>query len=167
MFNKINVSDIKTNFFEMIGNQWMLITAGNADGYNTMTASWGGVGILWKKPVSMCFVRPNRYTREFMDDGEYYTLSFYPEQYRDALYVCGSKSGRDIDKAEETGLTPCCADCGAVYFTKAELVLVCKKIYYSDLEPEHFLTPEINKVYEKEDYHRLYVGEIIEVLQKD
>jgi flavin reductase (DIM6/NTAB) family NADH-FMN oxidoreductase RutF len=102
-----------------------------------------------------------------MDYGKYYTLSFYGEKYRDALFLCGSKSGRDIDKAKESGLTPCLTDCGAVYFEEAELVIVCKKIYFHDFEPENFLTPEIAGVYEHGDYHRMYVGEIVEVLQKE
>jgi flavin reductase (DIM6/NTAB) family NADH-FMN oxidoreductase RutF len=166
MFNKIGVKDIRENIFEMIGDKWMLITGGDMSGFNTMTASWGGAGILWQKAVTFCFIRPQRYTREFVDDGQYYTLSFYGEEYRDMLFFCGSQSGRDVDKVKESHLTPCCADCGAVYFQEAELVLVCKKIYFDDFKPENFLTPEIGKVYENGDYHRMYIGEIIEVLKK-
>lgn len=166
MFKKIGVKEMKGNIFDLVGDKWMLITGGDESGFNTMTASWGGVGILWQKAVSFSFVRPQRYTRKFMDYGKYYTLSFYPEKYRDMLYLCGSKSGRDINKVKESCLTPVYADCGAVYFEEAELVLVCKKIYFDDFEPENFLTPEIAGVYENKDYHRMYVGEIIEVLEK-
>ena len=163
---KIGVKEIQGNIFELIGDRWMLITGGDCAGFNTMTASWGGAGILWQKAVSFCFVRPQRYTREFMDRGRFYTLSFFGEEYRDALFLCGSKSGRDIDKVKEAGLTPCYADCGAAYFQEAELVLVCKKIYFDDFDPENFLAPEIAGVYENGDYHRMYVGEIVEVLAK-
>lgn len=166
MFKKTGVKEIGGNIFELIGDKWMLITGGDETGFNTMTASWGGFGVLWQKAVAFCFVRPSRYTRKFMDYGKYYTLSFYGDKYRDMLYLCGSKSGRDIDKAKEAGLTPCRADSGAVYFQEAELVVVCKKIYFHDFEPENFLTPEIAAVYENGDYHRMYVGEIVEVLTK-
>ena len=166
MFKKIGVKEIEGNVFELIGDKWMLITGGDESGFNTMTASWGGLGVLWQKAVSFCFVRPQRYTREFMYDGKYYSLSFFGEIYRDQLYLCGSKSGRVMDKVKETGLTPCFADCGAVYYEEAELVLVCKKIYCHDFNPENFMTPEIAAAYEKGDYHRMYVGEIIEVLAK-
>ncbi len=166
MFKKIGVKEIDSNVFELIGDKWMLITGGGESGFNTMTASWGGLGVLWQKAVSFCFVRPQRYTRKFMDDGKYFSLSFFGEKYRDQLYLCGSKSGRDMDKVRETGLTPCFADCGAVYFEEAELVLVCKKIYSHDFDPENFMTPEIAVAYEKGDYHRMYVGEIVEVLEK-
>lgn len=166
MFKKIGVKELGGNVFEMIGDKWMLITGGDESGFNTMTASWGGLGVLWKKNVAFCFVRPSRYTRKFLDYGRYYTLSFYGEKHRDMLYLCGSKSGRDIDKARAADLTPCCADSGAVYFQEAELVIVCKKIYIHDFEPENFLTPEIAAAYETGDYHRMYVGEIVEVLTK-
>lgn len=166
-FKKIGVKEIKGNIFDMIGDQWMLITGGDESGFNTMTASWGSAGILWQKPVTFCFVRPQRYTRKFMDYGKYYTLSFFGEKCRDALYLCGSKSGRDIDKIKQSGLTPCFSDCGAVYFEEAELVLVCKKLYFHDFEPENFLAPEIADVYENGDYHRMYTGEIVEVLLKE
>ena len=164
--NKIGVKDIQGNIFDLIGEKWMLITGGDKTGFNTMTASWGGAGILWQKAVAFCFVRPQRYTRKFMDYGTYYTLSFYGEKYREMLYYCGAQSGRDVDKVKETHLTPGYADCGAVYFEEAELVLVCKKIYFHDFDPENFLTPEIAGVYENADYHRMYVGEIVEVLSK-
>lgn len=166
MFRKIGVKDINANIFELVGDRWMLITGGDKDCFNPMTASWGGAGILWQKAVTFCFVRPQRHTRKLMDEGRYYTLSFYDEKYRDMLFFCGSQSGRDVDKVKETGLTPCTADCGAVYFQEAELVIVCRKIYFDDFDPEHFLAPEIAGVYESEDYHRMYIGEIVEVLAK-
>lgn len=163
---KIDAKEVKENIFDLIGDRWMLLTGGDRTAFNMMTASWGGVGVLWQKLVTFCFVRPQRYTRKFMDDGIYYTFSFFGEEYRDKLTFCGSNSGRDIDKVKETGLTPAFADCGAVYFEEAELVLVCKKMYFNDINPEKFISPEIEKLYEAKDYHRMYVGEILEVLRK-
>ncbi len=165
-FSKISPKEIEGSIFEMVGDKWMLITGGDVKGFNTMTASWGGAGILWGKPVSFCFVRPQRHTRAFMDKGEYYTLSFYGEEYRKQLNICGSKSGRDVDKVSLCGFTPDFASCGAVYFGEAELVLVCKKIYFDDLKSENFLAPEIAGMYKEKDYHRMYIGEIVEVLKK-
>jgi flavin reductase (DIM6/NTAB) family NADH-FMN oxidoreductase RutF len=160
------VKELGGKVVELIGDKWMLITGGDKTGFNTMTASWGGLGVLWQKSVAFCFVRPSRYTRKFMDNGNYYSLSFYGEKYRDVLNLCGSKSGRDIDKVKAAGLTLCFADCGAVYFREADLAVVCKKIYFHDFEPENFLASEIAAVYDKGDYHRMYVGEIVEVLTK-
>mgnify|MGYP000982540223 FL=1 len=164
---RIEAGEIQGNLFKMIGDDWMLITAGSREKFNTMTASWGGAGVLWNKNVTFAFVRPQRYTREFMDKGDVYTLSFFGPEYRWELTFCGTKSGRDVDKAKETGFHPAAASCGAVYFEEASLVLVCRKIYIQDLDPKGFLLPEIAKNYEQEDYHRMYVGEVLEALVKD
>jgi flavin reductase (DIM6/NTAB) family NADH-FMN oxidoreductase RutF len=150
----------------MIGNQWMLITAGNRDSFNMMTASWGGIGILWNKPVAFCFVRPQRYTFEFMEKYENFTLSFYDEGYRSALNLCGSHSGREIDKVKETGLTPAFDD-KAVYFDEAKLVLICRKLYSQDFEASSFFDKELLNNYKTGDYHRMYVSEIEKVLVKE
>ncbi len=167
-FKKIKPEDIKGNVFDMIDRQWMLITAGNKSGYNMMTASWGGMGVLWGKDVAFCFVRHSRYTFGLMENGEYYTLSFYGEECRPALNLCGSKSGRDTDKTAATGLTPVFADCGAPYFAQAQLVLVCRKLYADDIEEKHFIDRSIPaRQYADNDYHKTYVGEIIEVLTKE
>ncbi|MBQ0111401.1 MAG: flavin reductase family protein, partial [Oscillospiraceae bacterium] len=105
MFKQIAPNEINDNIFDLIGKEWMLITAGDKNGFNTMTASWGFAGVLWNKPYAACFIRPQRYTREFIDAGEYYTLSFYGEN-NPIHKICGSKSGRDTDKVKECSLTP-------------------------------------------------------------
>ncbi len=153
------------NPFKLIGADWMLITAGTKQSFNTMTASWGGMGVLWQKQVTFCFVRPTRYTYEFMERSENFTLSFFEERYRKALNFCGSHSGRDTDKVKETGLTPAGKD-GFVYFDEARLVLACKKLYFQDFNPGHFLEQRIHDLYPAKDYHRMYVGEIISCLKK-
>ncbi|MGE4353984.1 MAG: flavin reductase family protein [Oscillospiraceae bacterium] len=165
-FIKIKPEDIEKNTFEVIGNNWLLLTAGNMDSYNTMTVSWGGLGVLWKKNVATVYVRPQRYTYEFMEKNDYFTLSAYPETMHDKLALCGSKSGRDIDKVASCGFTPKSGEAGGVYFDEAEFVLVCRKLYYNDFDPKHFLVPEIEDCYTNHDYHRMYIGEIVEALVK-
>ena len=164
-FEKISPRDIKENAFDLIGSKWMLITAGDETKCNTMTASWGGVGVLWNWDVTTCYIRPTRYTYEFIEKEDYYTLSFFGEEYRKALGVCGSKSGRDCDKIKECGFTVKYADCGTPYFEEAETVIVCKKVYYDDFKPENFLDEKIAGNY-SDDYHRIYIGRIEEVLKK-
>jgi flavin reductase (DIM6/NTAB) family NADH-FMN oxidoreductase RutF len=156
---KIEIEEYSGKIFKMIGSDWMLITAGTRDSWNTMTASWGGFGVLWHKNVSFCFVRESRFTYEFMNSHEEYTLSFFDESKRDALDYCGSHSGRDVDKAAETGLTPASVD-GSVSFDQARLIIVCKKLYFQDFDPANFVDPQLHSNYSEKDYHRMYVGEI-------
>ncbi len=165
-FLSVDPKSLNENVFTLIGKEWTLITAGTLEAYNTMTASWGGLGILWNKNVCTIYVRTHRYTREFLEKNNTFTLSFFDDSWRSALNLCGSKSGRDVDKAAETGLIPVEGQHGAVYFEQARLVLECRKLYYQDLEPEHFLDPEIHKMYPLKDYHRVYIGEILSVLKK-
>lgn len=166
VFKEIKPENLDENIFDLIGRQWMLVTAGNLKELNTMTASWGGAGVLWSKPVAFSFIRPQRYTYEFIEKSDYYTLSFYDEKYRDALRYCGSHSGRNVDKVKETGLTP--IECGeTVAFDEAKLIFVCRKLYHQDLELDGFNDKDIANDYNKDDLHRIYVGEIVKVLDKE
>lgn len=166
-FKRITAEELAENPFKLIGKDWMLITAGDKENFNTMTASWGGVGIMWGKPVATAYIRPQRYTFEFIEKGDYYTQSFFEEEYRDALKFCGSKSGRDYDKVKETGLTPVIDDeTGAVYFKEAKVVFICKKMYSQFLKEASALTEEVTKWY-KGDYHKMYMSEIVSVLVKE
>jgi flavin reductase (DIM6/NTAB) family NADH-FMN oxidoreductase RutF len=158
---KISPEDLKGNVFELIGKSWMLITAGKLDSYNTMTASWGAMGVLWNKNVCFCFIRPGRHTRSFVEKNGIFTLSFFEEDFRDALNVCGTISGRDTDKAKEAGITPLKSPSGSVCFNEARLVIECKKIYFQDIDSKNFIDSGISGNYPKTDYHRMYVGEII------
>lgn len=154
----------KENPFDLIGQQWMLITAGNKDSFNTMTASWGGLGYLWNKPVAFIFVRPERYTHDFIESGGKITLSFYPESCRKALQICGTRSGRDCDKASEAGLTPVELDGGAMTFGEARLTLECRKLFKSDMKEEEFFDKELfGKWYGGQGLHSVYVLEIEKV----
>jgi len=154
---EINPNQIKDNIFKLIGKDWLLITAGTIDKFNTMTAGWGAMGILWGKEVCFVFVRPSRYTYQFMEKSEYFTLCFFEEKYRDILNYCGSHSGKNTDKIKNTGLKPVSTDLKNVYFAQSRLVLECKKIYFQDINPEYFLDKNIEKNYSTQDYHRIYV----------
>jgi len=166
-FTKIDISELSFNPFDKIGKQWMLLTGGDKDSFNTMTASWGQLGVLWNKNVLTCYIRPNRYTYDFVENGECFTASFYGEEYRKALSFCGSHSGRDCNKAEETGLTPVEID-GSMAFEEAELVLVCRKLYSYDLQESGFLTDDgiPAKFFSTDPYHRAYISEIVGVYVK-
>ena len=131
-----------------------------------MTASWGGVGVLWNKDIAFCVIRPGRYTYKFIEKADTFTLSFFTGEYKKALTFCGTHSGRDCDKAKETGLTAAETENGSVFFSEARLVLECKKIYFDDFNPVNFLDPEIDEHYPKKDYHRMFFGEIINVYIK-
>ena len=163
-FTEITPKEMTGNPFARIGDQWMLVTAGNAEKANTMTASWGGLGVLWNKPVCFAFVRPTRYTYAFLEQQDRFTLSFFSEEYRQALRLCGTVSGRDTDKIADAGLT-LRTDAQAPYFDEAELVLVCRKLAVQDMDPTGFLDPAIAGLYDN-DYHRVYIGEITRVLTR-
>lgn len=165
MFHEVNPLELNCNPFQMIGKDWALVTAGDETGCNTMTVSWGNMGIMWNKNIVTIFIRPQRYTKEFLDRFDNFTLSFYEETARDALKLCGSKSGRDLDKIKAAGLTPVHEN-GMTYFEEARLVLECKKIYLDKIRPEGFLDPSIQQNYAAGDYHLIYMGEIIRVLEK-
>ena len=164
-FQTLDPEAVQDNVFKLIGKDWMLITAGTRESFNTMTASWGGMGVLWDKKVCFAFVRPTRYTFEFLEKSEFYTFSFLEEQYRDVLMYCGTKSGRDVNKVIETNLTPIFGN-GTVFFAEARLVMECRKIYVQDITPDNFLDQTMNEYYPKKDYHRIYVGEIIRCLKR-
>ena len=167
MWKKIDPKHLEQNVFSMIGDQWMLVTAGNKDNCNTMTASWGGLGVLWGKCVATAYIRPQRYTREFMDREEYFTLSFFGEEYRKALSLCGSKSGRDMDKVKECGFTVMEGEGGAPYFDQAQLVLVCRKRFVQAMDEANIPEDVKEKFYADADYHYIYIGEIVEALVKE
>lgn len=164
MFLETDFKGIQENAAKLIGSDWMLITAGTGKDYNTMTASWGGLGNLWNKPVSFIFVRPHRHTYRFVEREDYFSLCFFDEQYREVLNYCGSQSGRDVDKAGVTGLKAVEFSGKTVYFEQARLVLICRKIYFQDIQPGFFVDPSIGALYPMRDYHRMYIGEIVNTL---
>lgn len=166
-FVKIKPEDLKENPFTLIGKEWFLISAGNSESFNTMTASWGTMGVFWNKPIAISYVRPTRHTYNFMEESDVYTLSFLGAENKAVHKVCGSKSGRDTDKIKETGLIPVATENGSITYEQARIVLECKKIYFNDLTPVFFLPENIDdEFYPNKDYHRAYYGEIINVYVK-
>ena len=163
--NEIKASSLQKTPFEMIGKDWMLISAGDENKYNTMTASWGGLGVLWNKNVVFAFVRPQRFTFEFLNDSDYFSCSFFEEKYRDALSFCGKYSGRDYDKAKECNITPIFTE-DAPYFDEAKTVIVCNKLYVQQMTEDSIIDESIKANYNGDDYHYVFVGEIVKVLEK-
>ncbi len=144
----------------------MLLTSGNftTGNFNMMTIGWGAFGTMWNKPLAMVVVRPTRFTFDFMEKYPDFTITAFPDEYRKALRILGTKSGRDMNKLELAGLTPTAAKIvGSPTFTQAELSIECRKTYFDDLEPDHFLDKSILKNYPARDFHRIYFGEIIYV----
>ena len=150
--------------FDEFGNQWALVAAGTMADHNAMTISWGGVGCLWGKSVVTVYVRPNRYTYKFMEENEYFTVSFYPEHCKQALGIMGSKSGRDCDKDAEAGLTPVAVG-ETVTYKEARRTLVCRKLFAQDMLSENFTPEVIRKFYGSEPAHKMYIGEILEIIE--
>jgi flavin reductase (DIM6/NTAB) family NADH-FMN oxidoreductase RutF len=168
MFKHIEPEEIKDNPFKLVGTDWMLITAGPPQSYNMMTGGWGGFGVLWRKNVCWCVIRPQRYTYQFIERSDVFTLSFFGDAYKRALELCGSRSGRDTDKAELAGLTPIPGELsGTTCFAEARMVIECRKMYFQDVDPAHFLDPSIDENYPQHDYHRMYFGEIVNVRIKE
>lgn len=153
---------------QMIGNEWWLVTAGDkTQGYNTMTASWGHVGVIWQRPTAIVYIRPQRYTKEFVDRADRYTLSLFGGDYKKEMGYLGSHSGRDGDKVAKVGLTPVFEE-DYTYFAEAEIVIVCRKLYRAPLLSAGFIDARIiDEHYPDSDFHEMYIGEIEKVLVKE
>lgn len=172
---EVSPYDLKINPLESFSGDWMLLTAGNKEsGYNTMTVSWGQIGNLWQDgnlhgphwglPVTTVFVRPQRYTKKFMDEHNYYTLAVYNKKYKKALAYLGAKSGRDEDKVAVQGLSPVFID-NTTYIGGADLVLICRKLYQAPILDENFVDQNVKeRTYPLKDYHDMYIGQIEKVL---
>lgn len=176
-FKELVLSDLKINPMDLIGKDWWLITAGNENnGYNTMTAAWGSIGAIWDKkingkktitPIVSIYIRPQRYTKVFMDKEDYFTLSVFDDSYKKTLGYLGRVSGKDENKIEKAGLTPLFSD-NTTYFKEAKMVFVCKKIYMDRLKEESFIDENIIlENYSDKDFHYQYIGEILKVYVKE
>ena len=166
MFKEIDITELNENAVDLLKNQWALITAGDENGYNTMTVSWGAIGELWNRDMLTAYIRPQRYTKEFLDREEYFSFSVYPGDMKSIHTVCGSKSGRDVDKAKECSLTPVFTE-NAPYFEEAKIVIICRKMAVGKFEPDQFkdeMIAELN--YPQNDFHYIYYGAIEKVLIK-
>ncbi len=166
-FKEIGWEEINDNAIQMIGKDWMLISAGNAEDYNMMTASWGTLGWLWEKPVSTIYVRPQRHTHNYTEREEYYTLTFYDDPDKEVLRLMGTVSGQNFDKMNYDELTPIVTPNGSIAFKEAWLVIECKKLYNYVLKEEEFNdTTLMNEMYPERDFHTVYIGEITGVWMK-
>ena len=166
MLKKIDPKELTRNPFTLIGDDWMLVTAEKEEKANTMTASWGGVGILWGKTVATIYIRPQRYTKEFLESADRFSLSILGSKYKKTLGYLGSVSGRDEDKIEKSGLTLRHKD-SVPYFEEADLVFICRKLYKQDQKAECFLDEECREAwYDDKDYHTMYIAEIEMILEK-
>lgn len=165
-FKEVDVMSVSENWFHAYYKETPLVTAGTGKNMNTMTIGWGLCGIMWSKPVALVAVKPERYTHQFMEENDYFTISFFDPKYQPEMILCGTKSGRDIDKVKETGLQVITED-HYTYFEEASLVIFCKKIYSSSFLDEGFKDREIvTKRYPDHSFHTEYYGEIMKVLKK-
>ncbi|MGD2175535.1 MAG: flavin reductase, partial [Candidatus Brocadiaceae bacterium] len=142
MLHEIDPMRFALKCFDAWATRWMLLSSGDftEGSFNSMTVAWGSLGIMWGRPFAMVVVRPTRYTYEFMESSDNFTLCLFPPEYEDTLLMLGSKSGRDTDKIAESGLTPvAAAQVSSPCYEEAELVIECRKIYFDDFEPERFL----------------------------
>jgi len=158
---QIAVAELKESVFSVWSERSLLLTSGDfKEGkYNCMTVGWGSLGVVWRMPFVQIFVRPTRYTRTFLDQYHSFTLCTFPDQYAEKLEYLGTVSGKDVDKITEAGLTPIASQVvAAPSFEEADLCLECEKMYWQDLDPQHFLLPQIEEQYALKDYHRIYYG---------
>lgn len=167
---QIQIQDLDLNILHQFDKRWFLLTCGDFETgkFNTMTISWGSLGTVWDKPFAQVFVRPTRYTFEFMNNYDSFNLCGFEKSHKSALDLIGSKSGREGNKIADAGLTPSkAATVKSPIFKEAELVLECRKMYWQDLDPTQFLFPELQRKYPKKDYHRVFYGEVLEVFGKE
>lgn len=157
--------EFNVNSFDVFDQDWALVTAGEMGKFNTMTISWGGLGTLWSRPVATVYVKPIRYTHQFMEGSDYFTVSFFREEYRQALGLLGSRSGRDGDKVSAAGLTPVPLD-KSVTFKEASVTLLCRKIYRQELDAAAMPTDVVHSYYDSEAPHTMYIGEVINCLAR-
>lgn len=166
-FIEIKPEELNKSAFQLIGTDWMLITAKKDDKVNTMTASWGGFGVMWGKNVTYIVIRPQRYTKEFVETSDTFSLTFFDKSFRKELSYLGTVSGRDEDKISKAKLTVKYLD-NTPYFEEANIIIKCKKLYAQDFKPECFITNELDKKwYPEKDYHMLYIAEVEKILIKE
>ena len=166
----MDFTEKKYNVFQMFNDQWALVTAGSLDDYNTMTIGWGSMGTIWGPPhqgkqVLTVYVSPARYTHDYLERNDYFTVSFFPEEYRRDLGILGSRSGRDGDKVALTQLTPLAVEHG-VDFEQASLTFVCRKLYSHQFEKDRVPADVADWIYTRVPPHTMYIGEIVNVIER-
>lgn len=167
IFKEIKPEELDKSSFQLIGKEWMLITAEKDNKVNTMTASWGGFGVLWGKNVAFIFIRPQRYTKEFVENSDTFSLTFFDKTFKKELGYLGSVSGKDEDKISKSNLTIRHSD-STPCFDEANITIICKKLYAQDIKPECFISSELDiSMYPEKDYHTMYIAEVKKVLIKE
>ena len=165
-YKKIDTKEFELKPFKEIGDNWILISAKKEDQVNTMTARWAGIGLVWEKNVVTVYLRPNRYTKEFIDGSDYFTITMF-DGHKKELAVLGTKSGRDGDKISEVGFDIEYVD-EQPTFKQGKCVIICKKLYRGLIHEENFINVDfIDKVYPEKDFHYVYVGEVISIYRND
>ena len=162
----VELERLTPEILHVFGRQPPLLTAGDKTGLNTMTIGWCQLGCVWNLPTCTVYVRPERYTYQFMESHDYFTVSVFPADRKKDMTFCGTKSGRDVDKVKECGFTVKTAECGAPYFEEASLVLVCRKRFVQPMDPQLIPDDVKERWYPQKDYHTMYIGEIVEALTK-
>ena len=160
-----DIKHVSLEVFQIFSKDTPLLTAGSRSVFNTMTIGWGGLGYLWRWPVCTVYVRPSRYTKEFMDRYDTFSVSVLGDEWKEQKALCGTKSGRDMDKLRACGLSVGFGDLETPYILESRLVMICRKLYYQDFDKALFLDDKIALSYPEDDYHRMYVGEVMQVLQ--
>ncbi len=159
---EIKAANLSLKIVDLWMNQWLVLTSGNPEHFNMMTVAWGSIGSMWSKPFAQIVVRPQRYTYQFLEKSDSFTLCAFPEQYRKDLETLGNLSGRDVDKLKRTKLTVRkSVKVSSPSYNEASLILECRKMYFQDFDPKGFLDPGILSNYPNRDYHRVYFGEIL------
>jgi flavin reductase (DIM6/NTAB) family NADH-FMN oxidoreductase RutF len=171
LFKEISPEEMSDNVFTLVGKVFPVITAGKEDHYNSLTASGGGLGLLFKKPTTWCILRADRYTLEMIQKEQTYTMSYFPNEYKEQILFLGSKSGRDSEKMKEVDLTSIRIPSGDMSFEEARLIVVCKLTQITTPDPDDFYSQEakdyINEAYKEANHYRKYVfGEITHVWVK-
>jgi Conserved protein/domain typically associated with flavoprotein oxygenases, DIM6/NTAB family len=167
-FTTIDPNDFNHSVFKMIGGDWMVIAAEKAGKVNAMTASWGGMGVMWGRKVTYTVIRPQRYTKEFVDASETFSLNFLnPAKYREIQSMLGSVSGRDVDKIAKSGFTVDHAE-KAPYFAESDYVFICRKLFHQPYDPASFIDKKVDaEWYPDKDYHTLYISEILSIFGRE
>jgi flavin reductase (DIM6/NTAB) family NADH-FMN oxidoreductase RutF len=164
---KIEIQDFNENVFKLIGDDWLLINTYNEEKVNSMTASWGGMGVLWNKEVAYIFIRPQRYTQELLPNNEYFSLSVMGEEYRDVLNYLGSVSGRDENKLEKANLAVTKDENGAPIIEEARLNIIVRKLFCQQMTEDAFVDKDLVDInYPNKDFHFVYVLEILKIIEK-
>lgn len=157
---EINPLEINLKVFEEISKNGFLLASGTLDSHNSMTVGWASIGYLWRKPMAFVYVRPQRYTYQFMEKNEYFSLNFFDDTFNDVLTLFGTKSGKNIDKMHHEKITPVSFENKTIYYKEAQKVFICRKVYQEDLKPKQFVDKSFIKNYPLNDFHRIYYGEI-------